>query len=231
MRERTFIRSDRGSLLLESVVVMPLHLLALFGAMWIGALGVNRNRLVELDRMNAVDKGNRFVAVAPGAEATRLNNLVNLMYSTGDGVTVEDMPVSNPSSTAPNNQWWQHNTSRLVATHSVPNWLAGISAVAEMVAPSASTESTSFFEGTRKFAAQGQAEGAAAMPATATSISRNGAYQLSRRDALTLDGCAALAREPFADGTVVEFSTSVGVEMEPLSTYTRNATMQEWGRF
>lgn len=53
-------RSERGSVLMETVIAIPLYLILLGGILWIGDLMVTRQQLVIADRYVAWNKGLRY---------------------------------------------------------------------------------------------------------------------------------------------------------------------------
>ena len=51
---------DRGSILMETVLVIPLYLVVLSGIFWVGDLALLRSKSTFFDRFAAWSSGNRF---------------------------------------------------------------------------------------------------------------------------------------------------------------------------
>ncbi len=107
-------KNESGSVMLETVLVLPLHLILLFGVVWIGTLSFDRLYFSE------------FSYTMQGADTTT-ENLQTLFFGENSFVSIS----GNPGSEA-NGTWWKQTTNGdLTLTQAFPDYLDGLAFLME----------------------------------------------------------------------------------------------------
>ncbi len=103
-------KNESGSVMLETVLVLPLHLILLFGVVWIGTLSFDRLYFSE------------FSYTMQGADATT-ENLKTLFFGENSFVSI----TGNPGVVADTGTWWKKTTNgNLKLTQNFPSCLNGL---------------------------------------------------------------------------------------------------------
>jgi len=108
-------RGRRGSVLLETVIAIPLYLLLIGATMWIGQLIYDKQNMVIADRYAAWNVGNRW--------NTDMDITAGVQSFFPDK-THDDVTVIVPT-TQPGNGWYQEAVAGMSLTATMPSWTAG----------------------------------------------------------------------------------------------------------
>ena len=114
-RERA--RDDAGSVLLETILVIPLYMVLIGGIMWLGDLILARERLVISDRYAAWNIGNRNSPRTLGGVRAKIQSIFfnpgHKGYENVDGAT---------GGTARPRRWWAQRYARITLAIEAPSW-------------------------------------------------------------------------------------------------------------
>ena len=115
--DATRIGDDRGSVLLEAILVIPLYAVLLGGIMWVGDLVLARERLVISDRYAAWNIGNRNSPKTLGSLRSKIQKIFfdpgHEGYERIDGAE---------GGTAKPRRWWEERYARITLTVETPLW-------------------------------------------------------------------------------------------------------------
>ncbi len=90
--------NNRGSILMETVLVIPLYLVVLSGIFWVGDLALLRSKSTFFDRFAAWSSGNRFANASPSTIKSALRQNFLKALNVGDqkveNVSTAERPAS-----------------------------------------------------------------------------------------------------------------------------------------
>ena len=106
-------RNENGSILMETVIVIPLFMLLIGGIMWSGQLIYAKQRLVVADRYVAWNAGNRHAQNYSDVQSQFFNQ------------SIPDASTTPPPKEISSSPWWHvvHGSVGLIAT--MPVWTKG----------------------------------------------------------------------------------------------------------
>ena len=133
--------NDRGSILMETVLVIPLYLVVLSGIFWVGDLALLRSKSTFFDRVAAWSSGNRFANASPSTIKSALEQNFLQAAKVGDQ-HVEKVNTAKGSSSA----WSAIAGASTTVSIEPPVWTQGWRrvGVAMMETEAAKLEKTSF---------------------------------------------------------------------------------------
>lgn len=198
MNMKRLFKNTSGTVMMECVIALPLHLLVLLSTVYLGTLSSDRAALVSMDHFSA------FVT------QSTLAGLKGFYCPDDDFCTFNHaVAVLTPSKNTP----YYFNHTRVEAVRELPVWLQGIGRVTQTVFKIVNKENPMPLSGT--MAAANDVKGG-----TAAALIRNPRYSVNR--AATTDW-AAVANEKFAAGI-----SPLAVQARELSPYTRNPDCETW---
>ena len=118
MRLRTS-KTETGSVLLETVIVIPLFMLLIGGIMWVGQLIYDKQKLVIADRYVAWNVGNRW---NPGFGSGDMQGAVQQKFFP-DAVHDQVVVLSPVLGTV--NRWWWEGFAGVNLNVTIPPWTLG----------------------------------------------------------------------------------------------------------
>ncbi len=202
---KKFKKNESGSVMLETVLVLPLHLILLFGVVWIGTLSFDRLYFSE------------FSYTMQGADTTA-ENLQTLFFGENSFVSISGNPESEANGT-----WWKQTTNGdLKLTQAFPDYLDGFAVLMKELFK-ASTSDTDQSDTDQsitdpvEFAENGN-----------TSYFKNTAYGTVREAITDAKSLAWLnvAKESFPVGDAVNSNISGTA----IAEYTRDPAFAEWSK-
>ena len=195
---KRLFKNISGSVMMECVIALPLHLLVLLGTVYLGTLSSDRAALVSVDHFSA------FVT-----EST-LAGLKGFYCPDDDFCTFNHaVAVLTPSKNTP----YYFNHTRVETERELPVWLQGIGRITQKVFKIVHKENPMPLNGT--MAAANDVKGG-----TSAAVIRNPRYTVNR--AVTTDW-AGVAGEPFVFG-----AAPAAVQAKNLSQYNRNPDCETW---
>ena len=111
-RARLSSRSDRGTVLMEAIIAIPLLLLLIGGILWIGQLIYDRQKLVIADRYVAWNSGNRHGATWGDVQQQFFSP------SSYDTSSVRHWPLAQTN-------WWHFMHGEVSLVAQMPPWTRG----------------------------------------------------------------------------------------------------------
>ncbi len=121
---KSYIHNDCGSVMLETILVLPVYLVFIATVFFVGELSLYRNLLVQLDQYDLWNIGNRANSLS------KHNDVLSVLFGTtgqrdfaGD-LEIGDMEKDERVLSA--NNWWQKNSLRNTATLKMPSWVKNI---------------------------------------------------------------------------------------------------------
>jgi len=113
-------RGERGAVLMETVIAIPLYLIMLGGIFWIGDLTLTRQQLVVADRYVAWNRGLRYAD--KGAVDT--DGVHQLLFSDRFGIPSPDHVPTASQAAIDADRDWSHVASGQVAMRvTMPDWV------------------------------------------------------------------------------------------------------------
>lgn len=111
--------------MMECIIILPLHLLALLGTVYLGTLGSDRNAVLSMEHFAA------FVSKTTLAGAAdSLAEMKNFYYPEDTYISLKQKPVVPQGGT---DSYLYLSKARVDATRSLPVWLEGIRTVSRVV--------------------------------------------------------------------------------------------------
>ena len=190
--------------MMEFIITLPLHLLALLGTVYLGTLATDRTAVVGMDHFSA------FISrTALSSDSAVVNALKDFYFPEDSYITLkqEHKPVPPPGS-----DYLYLSQSRLAATRSLPVWLEGIRTVSRLILH-LEDESNALLQKNR-FTAFNEKE------VVSAALLKNPRYTVDRS---TTADWAGVANERFIAG-----NAPAGAGAIPLSEYTRNPDCEIW---
>lgn len=190
--------------MMECIIVLPLHLLCLFGTVYLGTLGVDRGSVVSMDHFAS------FISqtTLSGISGT-LEDMKKFYYPEDEYIALKCKPLSSaPASSS----YLYLSQTRVEAARSLPVWLEGIRTISSVF--------LQLDDADNKLLAVQKMKSSNADDGSAAALLKNPGYAANRAE--TADW-AAVANEAFLYG-----SAPAAVTAESVSAYTRNSDCMTW---
>lgn len=120
---RDFVTGDDGSVLMETVVALPLYFILLGGIFWIGDLTLTRQKAVIADRYVAWNGANAHGGTQAGSDMT--SQIAEKMYAASTGVNVNTCSFQKN----PLNHWGGVGYGAVGVNVAMPIWTKGMFAM------------------------------------------------------------------------------------------------------
>lgn len=198
--------------MLETVLVLPLHIVALLGVMWLGMLTLDRERLAELDFMWAMEQMH-MTGFTADQKTAALSGMQTKIFQETDYFEITDATPAQAAGSG----WTRSYSSRLKLSQELPEWLAGLNFF--FAEKDADDNLIQTYETTLDMAASGEP---GAVTATSYVVGRNPDYSTARETATDWE---AIAEESFP-GT--GNSSPVVTVNNPVTEYNRNGNFNTW---
>ena len=160
--------------MMEFIIVLPLHLLMLFGTVYLGTIAMDRNAVVSMDHFAAFVKQNSLEGIKD-------------FYAAGDGYFKVKQEFSAETSASEN--FLSLSKSRLMGARGVPSWLEGLRTLSRLFLQLDDSEN--------KILADVKMRRSNDETATSVALIRNANYTIDRS---ATQNWAAVANEPFFFG-------------------------------
>ena len=122
-------RGERGAVLMETVIAIPLYLIMLGGIFWIGDLTLTRQQLLVADRYVAWNRGLRYGdkgAVDAGAVHA-------LLFSDKGGTpSPEHVPTASQTSIDADRDWSHVASGQVTLRVSMPDWVQSMANLGQL---------------------------------------------------------------------------------------------------
>ena len=194
--------------MMECIITLPLHLLALLGAVYLGTLGSDRNAVVSLDHFASfVTSATLFGAVHSFGD---VDSKLKEFYFPGD----EFITLKNTLTPAERSSkdFLYLSSTRVTATRELPVWLEGIRTVSAVLLQI--PESDNALLEKKTMSSSNDSNGGSA------ALLKNSKYALNRAETAEW---AAVANEKFLFGPAPAAVTAGNVD-----EYTRNTLCEKW---
>jgi len=196
--------NDKGLVMMEAVIAMPLYLLLFLSPIWLGQLALDRTRLTQVERSYAMLKD----TVGVGA-------LKEMLYRETDFFSIAN---HSPEDTSDDSLWWKKSQSRLELTQKLPSFLGGLVYLGSYVFETPGSTLTE----DKQMASQGEPTATVATSVAYirnTSVVRSGLTNLFNADAVNTMVNAAYVASQIGDDEP---------GLTTMESYTRNEKLKEW---
>ena len=194
--------------MMECIITLPLHLLALLGVVYLGTLGSDRNAVVSLDHFASFVTGVTLSGV--GHAFGDVDPKLKEFYFPGDDfITLKNAQSPVKPSTK---EFLYLSSTRMTATRALPVWLEGIRVVSSAILQIPEVDNALLVNKT--MASSNNANGGSA------ALLKNSKYALNRAETAEW---ATVANEKFLFGPAPAAVTAGNV-----SEYTRNTLCEKW---
>jgi len=112
---------EAGTILLETLLVLPIYMVLLGGIFWIGELAFTRHTLLSADRLAAWSMGNRLAHQSEGQVESLLKNEKIFEEAREQELEVKD----GKSDLLGDVSWWKRSHAYAQATQRIPVWAEG----------------------------------------------------------------------------------------------------------
>lgn len=122
-------RNQRGAVLMETVIAIPLYLIMLGGIFWIGDLTVTRQQLLIADRYVAWNRGLRYADKG----AVDADTVHRLLFSDRFGIpSTEHVPTASQASIDVDYDWSQGTSGQVTMRVSMPDWVQSMANLGQL---------------------------------------------------------------------------------------------------
>lgn len=190
--------------MMECIVIFPIHLLALFGTVYLGILSTDRNAVVSMDHFAS------FISqtTLSGISGT-LEDMKKFYYPEDEYIALKCKPLSSaPASSS----YLYLSQTRVEAARSLPVWLEGIRTISSVF--------LQLDDADNKLLAVQKMKSSNADDGSAAALLKNPGYSVDREE--TTDW-SAVANESFIFGPA-----PAAVTAQDVSAYTRNSDCETW---
>lgn len=205
---KRFLRSGKGSVLLEAVITSPLHLVFIMGTLWLGTLSLDRQNLLMLDNACAFLKPDNISWETIASQDDSFENK-NFLWSNG-AQFADRTPEAEIS-----NDYLMVSASRMEMTTELPPIIAGIVEIFKFY--NGDSNNTNI-PGSLTFASQGSVS---ELSSSAAWLRKNPAYSIDRTKT---DSWQSIANEKFVFGPQMTQNTVLAGVAE----YSRNPVLEKW---
>lgn len=164
-------KEQTGSVLMETVVAMPLHIMVMLSVVYLGVLSSDRTALAQIES---------YMVLQPSGS---ISVLADFYHADDSDITLQSDPSASPTA----DQYLYLSENSVKVTRKMPSWLYGIKIFGEI-----------FFDGEEISPDDGIVFGNSnAAGASSAALLRNSSYAVDRN---TTEDWAAVANEKFVFG-------------------------------
>jgi hypothetical protein len=207
---KRFFSNTKGTVMMECILTLPLHLLALFGTVYLGTLAGDCYAVVSMDHFTAF-VSRTAVSGVMGTMGEVDSKVKNFFFPEDSDITFKNMI---PEAKVSSDKYAYLAESRINGTRSLPRWLEGIRVVSTLLLQIDEEKNEPLKKKT--VASSNDAKGGSA------AIIANPAYAIDRSTQWQ-NKWAVVANEPFVFGP-----KPAPVAAESLNQYDRNSDCVTW---